>query len=111
MEAQHAEFVPSADDFPIEKDFYGLPPEAKIIYCNFNQSFSPSAHHPHPPNAKFPLLLPRSTPYSSTSPLPLSSPLLISSLPPPPLLPLSSSPPSGRRRTLGWVWLWRPGIG
>mmetsp|Transcript_21307 Transcript_21307/g.70625 ORF Transcript_21307/g.70625 Transcript_21307/m.70625 type:complete len:924 (-) Transcript_21307:72-2843(-) len=36
---QHAEFVPSADDFPIEKDFYGLPPEAKIIYCNFNQQY------------------------------------------------------------------------
>jgi len=36
---QHSEFRVLQDDKPIEREEYGLPAEATVIYCNFNQQY------------------------------------------------------------------------
>jgi hypothetical protein len=36
---QASEFRAEPGDAAIERDLYGLPPEATVIYCNFNQQY------------------------------------------------------------------------
>jgi len=40
---QAQEFRAAPGDAPIERDLYGLPPEASVIFCNFNQQYKVDA--------------------------------------------------------------------